>query len=74
MRRGRNSGATPRVLTACCLIVGCLTITGDAADTTGELHGAVVDDQGAGLSGVRVSLSSDVLIGGVLHHFRSEDL
>ena len=65
MRRGRNSGATPRVLTACCLIVGCLTMTGDAADTTGELHGVVVDDQGTGLPGVRISLSSEVLIGGV---------
>ena len=65
MQGDQGSRAFPHVLTACCLIAVCFATPGDAADTTGEVHGAVVDAEGAGLSGVRVALSSGVLIVGV---------
>ena len=47
--------------------------SGEAADTTGELHGVVVDSEGIGLSGVRVALSSEVLIGGVHEKTTGDD-
>lgn len=65
MEADEGSKSFRRVLTACFLIACCLAAFGETADTTGELHGVVVDAGGVGLSNVRVALSSEVLIGGV---------
>ena len=64
---GGHVGSRSRslVLVASCLAVGIIATSGEAADTTGELHGIVADGEGSGLTGVRISLSSEVLIGGV---------
>jgi len=62
---GGHEGSRSLVLPVCCLIAGLIAASGEAADTTGELHGVVVDNEGSGLSGVRVALSSEVLIGGI---------
>lgn len=68
-----RSNAFSHVLTACLLIAGLLAPSGEAADTTGELHGVVVDSEGIALSGVRVALSSEVLIGGVHEKITGDD-
>jgi hypothetical protein len=68
-----GSRSSRRVLAACCLIVGCIAASGEAADTSGELHGVVVDAEGVGLPGARVSLSSEVLIGGVHEQITGDD-
>jgi len=62
---GGHEGSRSLVVPVCCLIVGLIAASGEAADTTGELHGVVVDSGGSGLTGVRVALSSEVLIGGI---------
>ncbi len=70
---GDHEGSRSLVLPVCCLIVGLVAGSGEAADTTGELHGVVVDSEGIGLSGVRVAFSSEVLIGGVHEKTTGED-
>jgi len=73
MQGDEGSRAFLHVLTACCLIAVCLAAPVEAADTTGDLNGVVVDAEGAGLSGVRVALSSEVLIGGVHEDTTGDD-
>jgi hypothetical protein len=68
-----RSNAFSHVLTACCLIVGLIAASSEAADTTGELHGVVVDAYGVELPGVGVALSSAVLIGGVYERTTGND-
>jgi hypothetical protein len=54
-----------RVLTLAAVVVSLLVVGGlQAQTTTGRLIGTVIDEDGAGLPGVAVTITSDVLIGG----------
>ncbi|MEE4272281.1 MAG: TonB-dependent receptor [Thermoanaerobaculales bacterium] len=63
-----KKGTVPRRfshLLASILSVVVLIAPADAAETTGGIHGIVVDPEGTELAGAQLELSSEVLIGGV---------
>ena len=61
------------IVTTGCLVLGFAARSADCADTAGELHGVVVDTGGRGLAGVRITLSSEVLIGGPRERYTVDD-
>ena len=73
MKRNAVRPALSHLPVTFCIVIGLGGAPAGAADTTGELHGVVVGPGGAPLPGARVSLSSEVLIGGVRGRVSGED-